>query len=148
MRAVNHTVTGAVIGAALGNPVLALPTALLSHLVLDAIPHSGDENMAHTSLRFKIELLIDAALSAAFLLAVILLQPTDWPLLIACGVLGAAPDFWWFPYWIGELMGKKPHYDPVGRFLKWIQWSEKPWGYYLEAVWLAGALYLFFRLTS
>jgi len=149
MRAINHTVTGAIIVAAIGNPVIALPAALLSHIVLDIIPHSGDDTMSHTSRRFKLELLVDAALSGGFLLGLMLLRPPDWPLLIAGGILGAALDFWWFPYWVIELKThKEPRYDPVGRFLAWIQWSEKPWGYYLEAVWLICALYLFFRLTA
>jgi hypothetical protein len=148
VRAINHTVTGAVIGAAIGNPVLALTAALLSHLVLDIIPHSGDKKMLHTGKRFKIELLIDAALSAGFLLALALLQPPQWQLLIACGILGAAPDLWWFPYWLAELKGKKVKFDPIGRFLAWIQWSEKPWGYYVEAVWLVGAVYIFFSVTA
>lgn len=45
MRAINHTITGATIGALIQNPVIALPIALISHLVLDIIPHSGDKNI-------------------------------------------------------------------------------------------------------
>jgi hypothetical protein len=149
MRAINHTVTGAALGAAIGNPWLALPAALLSHLVLDVIPHSGDETISHTSLRFKLELLFDAALAAGFLLALLLLQPPDWPLLVACGILAAAPDLWWFPYWIVELKtGKEPKYDRVGKFLERIQWSQTNWGYSIEIPWLLGALYAFFGLTA
>lgn len=148
MRAINHTVTGAAVGAVVGNPVLALLAALLSHVVLDIIPHSGDERVDKASSRFKIELLIDAALSAGFLLALALLQPPEWQLLIACGVLGAAPDLLWLPYWIWELQGKPRKLDPIGRFLAWVQWSEKPWGYYVEAVWLAGVTVFFFSFTA
>lgn len=149
MRAINHTVTGAAIGAAVGNPWIALPAALLSHLVLDFIPHYDDERVAHTSLRFKLELAIDAALAAGFLLALALLQPPDWQLLIACGVLGAAPDLWWFPYWVVELKtGKLLPYDPIGKILEKIQWAQRPWGIYIESVWLVGALYAFFALTA
>jgi hypothetical protein len=149
MRAINHTVTGAAVGAAISNPWFALPAALLSHLVLDAIPHSGDKTRSHTDLRFKLELLTDAALSAGFLLTLALLQPPEWQLLVACGVLGAAPDLWWLPYWVMELKtGRLPKFDPIGKFLGWIQWSEKPWGYYIEAVWLVAALYTFFNLTA
>lgn len=148
MRAINHTVTGAIVGAVVGIPVIAMPAALLSHLVLDAIPHSGDERVDRGSNRFKIELLIDAALSAGFLLALAFLQPPQWQLLIACGILGAAPDLLWFPYWIWELHGKPRELDPVGRFLAWIQWSEKPWGYFVEGIWLVGSIIIFFALTA
>lgn len=147
MRAINHTITGAAVGAVIGNPVLALPVALLSHLILDIIPHSGDKNVQKSSTRFKIELLVDIALSASFLLALALLQPPRWQLLFACGVLGAAPDLIWFPYWVLELQGKPRKFDPVSKFLAWIQWSEKPWGYYVEAVWLAGSLFVFFSIV-
>jgi hypothetical protein len=147
MRAINHTVTGAAIGAAISNPWLALPTALLSHLALDLLPHYGREPYGHTSTRFKLELLLDATLSASFLLATAILQPDQWPLLIACGILGAAPDLWWFPYWVLELRGKKRALDPVGRFLAWIQWGERTWGIYIEVVWLVAALYAFFILS-
>lgn len=146
MRAINHTVTGAAVGAAIGTPWLALPAALISHFVLDMIPHSGGGN--HTSLYFKIELATDAALSAAFLLAIVLLQLPHWQLIVACGILGAAPDLLWLPYWIWDLQGRPREKGRIGKFLGWIQWSETPAGYYLEAVWLASALYAFFQITA
>jgi hypothetical protein len=149
MRAINHTVTGAIIGAAVVNPWVALPAALLSHLILDVIPHYDDKRVSHSSVRFKLELLVDAALSAAFLLSLALLQPAHWPLLAACGVLGAAPDLWWFPYWVMELKtGKAPVFDRVGKFLGRIQWSQTPPGIIVEVVWLIGALYVFFVITA
>jgi hypothetical protein len=146
MRAINHTVTGAVVGAAIGNPWLALPAALLSHFVLDIIPHSGDTD--GTSLYFKLELAVDAALGAAFLLTIAILQPEQWLLLIACGVLGAAPDLWWLPYWIWELKEGKPRkLDKLGKLMGDIQWSQTKPGYIVEAIWLPIMLYTFFRLT-
>ncbi len=148
MRAINHTVTGALLGAVIGNPVIALPAALLSHLVLDAIPHSGGGKGSHTTTWFKLELAVDAALSASFLLTIALLQLPQWPLLVACGILGAAPDLWWLPYWIWELQGRPRKFDPIGRFLARIQWYERPWGYGVELVWLVGSLYLFLMVTA
>lgn len=148
MRAINHTVTGAVIGAAVSNPWLALPAALMSHVVLDAIPHAGGEKGGHTSTFFKVSLLIDAALSAGFLLAVMLLQPHNWLQIIACGALGAAPDLHWATYWYWELKGAPKKLDPFGRFLSWIQWSETKAGYIVEAFWLAGSLYVFLLVSS
>lgn len=146
MRAINHTVTGAVVGAAIGNPWLALPVALLSHFVLDMIPHSGGSS--HTSLFFKLELVADAALSAAFLLAIVVLQVDQWPLLVACGILGAAPDLWWLPYWIRDLQGKPRKLDRAGRLMAAIQWSETKAGYIVEFIWFIGSLYVFFTLTA
>lgn len=144
MRAINHTVTGAAIGAAIGSG-WAIPLALVSHLVLDIIPHSG--GTSHVSSRFKIELLLDAALSAGFLLAVLLLQPYNWPIIVASGIFAAIPDLWWLPYWVQELRGKKMKLDPIGNFLSRIQWSETQVGYLIEATWLVAVFYAFLRFT-
>jgi hypothetical protein len=145
MRAINHTVTGAIIGAVVGTPELALPLAFFSHFVLDVLPHYGGEDLKST--QFKIELLVDASLSLAFLLAIFLLRIEQWPLIIGCGILAASPDLLWFPYWVLQLIGKPRPFDPVSRFLAWIQWCERPWGIYVETVWLIATLYIFFRVT-
>ena len=39
MTATNHALTGAAIGFIVGVPAIAIPLALISHFVLDAIPH-------------------------------------------------------------------------------------------------------------
>lgn len=146
MRAINHTVTGAAIAAAFPNPWFAVPAALLSHFVLDMIPHSGGGS--HTSVFFKVELLLDSALMAGFLLGIALLQPQDWQLLMLCGFLGAAPDLWWIPYWFQDLRGETRRLDPFAKFASVIQWSETKPGYLVEALWLIGSLYIFFSLTA
>ncbi|MFN3653147.1 MAG: hypothetical protein ACK47B_26500 [Armatimonadota bacterium] len=40
MTAIPHLLTGAALGARIRNPVVALPLAVASHLLLDAIPHA------------------------------------------------------------------------------------------------------------
>lgn len=39
MTATAHAIIGTVIAAKVGNPVLAVPIALASHIIADAIPH-------------------------------------------------------------------------------------------------------------
>src|SRR5437868_12727087 len=39
MTATSHALVGTVIAAKVGDPLLAIPLALLSHLILDMIPH-------------------------------------------------------------------------------------------------------------
>lgn len=146
MRAVNHVVTGATIGAAVQNPALALPAAFLSHLLLDVIPHYGIDD--HKGRRFLYVLMGDAALSAAFLLAILFLLPGNWLLPVACGVLAASPDLGWLPYWIRELQGKTVQMDPVSSFLARIQWCERPWGLYVEVVWFVAAAAAFLSLSA
>lgn len=148
MRAINHTVTGALIGAFVVNPFIALPAALFSHFILDIIPHSGEPEDFQLSYRFKILLLIDIGMSGAFLLSIILLGLPQWKLIVACGVLSAAPDVWWLPYWIWKLQGKPKKLDKIGQFLANIQWSETLWGYGVELVWIIGSVLLFIEVTS
>jgi len=148
MRAINHTATGVIIGVAVANPAVAIIGAFLSHFVLDMIPHSGDDKQSHSSARFKLELIIDMALSSALLLSIALLQFPKWHLMIACGIASASPDLWWMPYWLWELKGKPRKLDRIGQFFADIQWSEKPWGYAVEAIYLIGAVYVFLSITT
>ena len=62
---------GAVIAFTVKKPLLALPLAVLSHFVLDSIPHFGDNNQGVSKEgyfpRFKKAVLItDAALTVIF----------------------------------------------------------------------------------
>ena len=48
MTATNHALSGALIGLAVMQPILALPLAFVSHFMLDAVPHFGfDEHGGH-----------------------------------------------------------------------------------------------------
>lgn len=148
MTASNHTVTGALIGASISHPLLAIPIALGSHIVLDALPHFGG-NISHTSRNFKVYLALDAALAASVLFLIMAAQPTNWLLMISCGVVAASPDLLWIPFWIDELQGKaRRHANRLNRFLSWIQWGERPWGWIIEAVWFGGAIYFLVQRLS
>jgi hypothetical protein len=61
MTATNHVITGAILVAAIKNPVVALPLALASHFVLDYLPHFGDKTglTKRTTNRFKVMIGID-----------------------------------------------------------------------------------------
>lgn len=39
MTATSHAIIGTIIAAKIGNPALAIPIAITSHIVMDAIPH-------------------------------------------------------------------------------------------------------------
>lgn len=78
-----HGTAGALVGSLTGNPVSAFALGVLSHAVLDIIPHGderlGDEKTGKEKLRFILTLgLIDSAILLVALLA--LLQPWEvWP---------------------------------------------------------------------
>lgn len=137
MTATNHALSGALIGAVVTQPVLALPLAFVSHFVLDAIPHLGlDEFGGHLKAKkmFKWMLLIDAALLA---LVIIWLFVINAPFLVfACLFLAGSPDFVWaYRYIFKENFGKKP--EPMknlfNRFHARIQTSQTLQGLWVEA---------------
>jgi hypothetical protein len=137
VTATNHVVAGALIATVIHEPLLAVPIALLSHLVMDALPHfSWDE---HTSKTFAKILLTDMACASAVLLTILMLHPANWVLLVTCGIAAASPDLLWGYHLAQELRGKPKPYSPVARFLIWIQWKElQSWtGFAIELAWLA-----------
>jgi hypothetical protein len=146
VTATNHTATGILIGAVITQPYLAIPAALASHVVMDALPHFGGD-ISHTAKRFKIYLAIDCGMAASLLALVFAAAPTGWLLMLVCGIVAASPDLLWIPFWIDELRGKKRRKgNRVTRFLSWIQWGERRWGWTIELVWFAVAAYFVLRL--
>jgi hypothetical protein len=145
MRAINHALTGALIGFAVGEPVVAVPAALASHFVLDAIPHHATKSQSLKVLRsklFKISLIIDAAL--CFMLVALLAgrHPAHWLTAAVCAFVAASPDFLFVPRYLSALR-RKP-WRP-GAFVKWtrdIQWFQRPIGAAVEISWFIAAVVL------
>lgn len=65
MTATGHAIIGTVIAAKIGNPYLAIPIAILSHVAADAFPHwdTGTNRKKKSRTRFWIDSLIDLAIS-------------------------------------------------------------------------------------
>lgn len=144
MTATNHVITGALIASVIHNPVVALPAALLSHFVLDALPHFG--GVKHTAAGFLRLLFCDMFIACLFLGWLVLYRPDHWFLLGIGGVLAASPDLMWLPAFLLELRtGKQPSKltNPITRFHTFVQWGERPWGIAIEIVWFAAMLTLF-----
>lgn len=65
MTATNHALTGAAIGLLVGEPLIAVPAAIASHFICDALPHYGrvgPDSKTIGSKGFRNYLLSDAAL--------------------------------------------------------------------------------------
>src|SRR5476651_2153688 len=101
MTSTNHAVTGMLVAAAIRRPELALPSAFLSHFLLDEIPH-----WSHVFKKWrytKISVIADLVLAFALtLLAAATLKRSAW-LILAASVLGVLPD----AMWITEFNGPK-----------------------------------------
>lgn len=138
MTGSNHMVAGALIATITPQPMVALPLALASHFVMDALPHYGDNNKSSWLNRhFNQVLIIDAMLTIIFILAVLFAQPLGWGLMLIAGFVALSPDLIWLPHYIADMKGNPITPGPFARFSKWIQWGERPWGIYIEIAVLA-----------
>jgi hypothetical protein len=141
MLAVNHALTGAIIGLTISNPLVALPAAVISHIVCDALPHFGSANQSWLgSQSFKFYLLVEAGLCGLLVLLLSVTQPHNWLLAAFCAFLAAAPDFIWLRQFVSILRRTTFKPTPIERFLGVIQWFQKPIGGLVEAVWFFGAV--------
>lgn len=148
MSGSNHVLAGAIIAAAIPQPAVALPLAFLSHFVLDALPHYGDKNgRSWLGRHFDLILITDGIISAIFLSTVIITQPENWLLMIACAVVAVIPDLLWLPYYLADKRGRIKHHTRLAEFLKWIQWAERPWGMIIEIIWLIASLIAFYSIA-
>ncbi len=143
MRALNHALTGAVIGLTLPVPI-ALPLALVSHYVLDGIPHYGSAALDNNKRLFNVTLAIDAALCVVLVMVLAISSPANWLWAAIAAFLATAPDLMWIPTYLRRQNDKAlPEYKGWWIQLhKKIQWYERPNGLYVELVWLAGAVYI------
>lgn len=102
MTATAHALIGTVIAAKIGNPTLAIPIALGSHFLADALPHWDTAyNRRHKSrLRFFLESLIDLVLSfvLAYGLIILLFPATNIPYAFIIIIFSQLPDWLTVPY--------------------------------------------------
>ena len=148
MIAINHALTGALIGLVSGQPLVALPAALLSHFVCDALPHYGNSKGNDTYLRsktFATQLTVDISLCFALVLVLFVVQPQHWLLASFCAFIATSPDFAWLPGYIRSRRGgsyKVPGQNWAVKAASTIQWFERPIGGVVEAAWGTGAIVL------
>lgn len=149
MTGSNHMVAGALIATTTTQPLIVLPLAFLSHFVMDALPHYGDNNN-HSWLgrHFNVILLVDAIITTLFIIGLLIGQPVGWGLMIIAGLVALSPDLVWLPHYIANLKGSPKHHGWFARFSKWIQWGERPWGIYIEIVVFLIGLTVFINIVS
>lgn len=130
MTGFNHAAVGGFIGKFLPLPI-ALPLALASHFVLDALPHYGIPHNRRNGWVWRLITTFDFFFSWGFL-GYILLSRHDWAM-FACGVIAASPDF----IWVARIVRTRS-FDlstNTSHFTKWharIQHYERPWSIWVE----------------
>lgn len=138
------------IGAVIHQPVLAVPLAVGSHFVCDALPHFGFGKNSLNTRAFSIYLIADCSLAAAMLLLVFAAQPTSWLLMVICGIAAASPDLMWLPGYL-RIKHAQPRFlrkNAIMKFHSRIQWSETIPGAIVEAVWFILVISLIVSQTN
>lgn len=145
MTAINHALTGAIIGLLIPIPVIAVPVAFLSHFVCDAIPHFGpNKNNTSwiTTKRFRNLLIIDASLCILLVLVLFITKPQDWFQAIICAFLATSPDLVWINRLRLEKQNKIWKPSLFSKFASNIQWFEKPIGAIIEVAWFIAGIFI------
>jgi hypothetical protein len=134
MIALNHTLTGVLIASQA--PVAAAPVlALVSHFVLDAMPHFWHPKVQPWSSSFKTYLAVDLMLSATALGMGMILFPDKWLLVIVCVGFATLPDaLWLFRNSANAVMRQ------ILKFYQFIQWGESPKGWVFELLFALAAV--------
>jgi hypothetical protein len=143
VTAVNHALTGTVIGLVVGEPLIAIPAALASHFVCDALPHWTPDTPPDKRLRsnsFRNYLIAEASLCFLLVLVLVLARPEHWLLASVCAFVATSPDLLWIPRYVKTLSGKKWSPNLYSRFSLGIQWFIKPIGAAVEIAWFAAAI--------
>lgn len=146
MTATNHALTGVAIGLISGRPLLAIPIALLSHYICDAIPHyryATPQKLPDAELLkrkgFRNYLIGEAFVCFLIVLLLAITQPAHWMLAAICAFVAAAPDLAsvsrYIPASRGQAMKAPGLYQ---RFAGGIQWFERPSGAVVEIAWFVG----------
>ncbi len=147
MTAINHALTGAIIGLTITNPFLAIPIAFISHYFLDSLPHFGitkDNDKFIRSKGFKIFLSLDISACIILALIIFLINTRSYLIVILCAFIATSPDLVNLKRFI--LVNKNKVFKPgiIYRFSAFIQWFEKPIGAIVEVIWfIASGLILF-----
>jgi len=166
MRASIHALTGAALALAIRRPEAAIPAAFASHFLLDLIPHYNPPgrikqnfknheesySLAFENKTFQYIFAIDMVLFVTVLILLPLITPAGLsPLTVfICAILGAAPDFQGGASFLLRKSGLLPHKnkdkDWFSRFHIACQLMERPWGIYVELVWLAFIVWVIAKL--
>jgi hypothetical protein len=143
MRAINHALTGAVIGLTISEPVMAVPAALASHYICDIIPHYGPRKRGVAMLcsaKFRWLLIADAILCVGLVLWLVISRPFNWPLAVICAFLAAAPDLLAINRYRRALTHKPWKASWYSKFAVGIQWYERPPGAVVEIAWFIAVM--------
>jgi hypothetical protein len=131
MTASSHALIGTVIAAKIGNPALAIPLAVASHVVADAIPHwdtatnckeKGSTKMVYDTIA---DVLLGFILS--YLLIYFLFPATNMLYAFLMIIVSQSLDWLMMPYYFFGI--EKPFFKSIYKFQKLFDNKlDRPWG--------------------
>lgn len=148
MTATGHAVIGVVIASQIGDPLAAIPLAILSHIAADLFPHwdLGTNRDKKSHERFFKDGFVDVLVSIAITFILITFVFPGTSLIYAYIIVFAAQFFDWAsaPYVFFKITNP-PIFHWVYKFQKTFDnRMDKPWGIIGQVAVLAG-LVLFFK---
>jgi len=129
MTATGHAIIGTVIAAKIGNPALAVPLALASHIAADAFPHwdEGTNSKEKSKERFIAESAFDVILGfvLSYLIIFVLFPQTNLLYAFLIILISQSLDWLTAPYYFFRIKPFKIFY----KFQKMFDnRMDKPWG--------------------
>jgi len=131
MTATSHALIGTVIAAKIGNPALAIPLALASHVISDMIPHW--DTATNIEKKGKKRVIIDSFFDViigfilSFLIVIFLFPQTNLGYVFVIILASQALDWLIVPYYLFDI--NLPLSKAVYKFQKSFDNSlDKPWG--------------------
>ena len=139
MLFLNHGLSGIALGLSIDNPAILIPTALASHLVLDAVPHFGFSDVHFESdngTEFRIPKvfvtgIVDGCIAISLLIVALISFPTRRGHILIGWFVAVSPDLFYLP----EVLFKRNISGAFGVFHEWVQWYEREPGIISEIIW-------------
>lgn len=135
MTASNHLYTGAALAMTVQRPLAGIALALVSHFVLDILPHYGQKSESVVNwFKYRATWLVEGLNVIGIPLLIYLLWGQPW-WVYAAAAMALAPDITWlFRYYWYERYGLQASSYALTRFHSRIQRWERPWGAVVELV--------------
>lgn len=145
MTATGHALIGTVIAAKIGNPALAIPIALGSHFLADALPHwdTGTNRHKKSKTRFFIESFADLTIGfvLSWLLIVLFFPSTNLLYAFIMIIVSQSPDWLTAPYLF--LNWNFPPFSTIYNCQKKFDTElDLPWGFINQVAVVAGLILL------
>lgn len=143
MTATAHAVIGTVIAAKVGNPYLAAPIALASHVEIDFIPHwdTATNRKTKSWRRLVIDTVFDGllALTLSYAVIVFLFPQTSYLYALLIMFFATLPDWLHAPYTVFNIEQFKWAYD-FGHITN--KKLNKPWGVLTQIAVVVAVIFL------